>query len=263
MTGHQFEFYYARLLECLGWTRIQVTGEKSGGDGTNYKKTRDITEDGERYDFTLHANGDMNREIRLAFLPVDAVGVDLEQYRDTVPGAAGDLGRRHPGVQPQRYRRVPQVIRAPTERRLVLGGGECLLAGLGPDLVVAGVLQDAAPPARGRSAGAPPRECRPGCPCEGPVRRRSARPRTPPGRAGRRTHGRACATPPPRPPGSPPSPHPCRQGLRTRLMLSKAFHRERRCRSGDGILIPRLAGLEERVHPVWPTDSGASSVIRI
>jgi restriction system protein len=33
MTGHQFEFYYARLLECLGWTRIQVIGEKSGGDG--------------------------------------------------------------------------------------------------------------------------------------------------------------------------------------------------------------------------------------
>jgi len=33
MTGHQFEFYYARLPECLGWTRIQVIGEKSGGDG--------------------------------------------------------------------------------------------------------------------------------------------------------------------------------------------------------------------------------------
>lgn len=33
MTGHQFEFYYARLLECLGWTRIQVTGGKPGGDG--------------------------------------------------------------------------------------------------------------------------------------------------------------------------------------------------------------------------------------
>jgi hypothetical protein len=33
MTGHQFEFYYARLLECLGWTRIRVTGDKPGGDG--------------------------------------------------------------------------------------------------------------------------------------------------------------------------------------------------------------------------------------
>ena len=43
-------------------------------------------------------------------LAVDAVGVDLEQDSDAVPGAAGDLGRRHPGVQPQRHRRVPQVV---------------------------------------------------------------------------------------------------------------------------------------------------------
>src|SRR3984957_14537537 len=35
-------------------------------------------------------------------LPVDAVGVDLEQDGDTVPGAAGDLGSGHPGVEPQR-----------------------------------------------------------------------------------------------------------------------------------------------------------------
>lgn len=28
MTG-QFEFYYAQLLESLGWTCIQVTGDKS------------------------------------------------------------------------------------------------------------------------------------------------------------------------------------------------------------------------------------------
>jgi hypothetical protein len=32
-------------------------------------------------------------------LPVDAVRVDLEQDRDAVPGAARDLGGRHPGVQ--------------------------------------------------------------------------------------------------------------------------------------------------------------------
>jgi hypothetical protein len=30
-------------------------------------------------------------------LPVDAVGVDLQQDRDAVPGPAGGLGRRHPG----------------------------------------------------------------------------------------------------------------------------------------------------------------------
>jgi HJR/Mrr/RecB family endonuclease len=34
MTGHQFEFYYAQLLESLGWIRIRVIGDKSGGDGS-------------------------------------------------------------------------------------------------------------------------------------------------------------------------------------------------------------------------------------
>ncbi len=73
-----------------------------------------------------------------------------------MPGAAGDLGGGHPGVEPQRDRRVPQVVGAAAERRPVLGRGEGLLAGLGPDLVVAGILQDAAPggledpPVRGR-----------------------------------------------------------------------------------------------------------------
>jgi hypothetical protein len=33
-----------------------------------------------------------------------------------VPGAAGDLGGGHPGVQPQRHRRVPQVVGAAAER---------------------------------------------------------------------------------------------------------------------------------------------------
>jgi hypothetical protein len=45
-------------------------------------------------------------------LAVDAVGVDLEQDRDAEPGAAGDLGRENPGVQPQRDAGVPQVVRA-------------------------------------------------------------------------------------------------------------------------------------------------------
>jgi len=49
-------------------------------------------------------------------LAVDAVGVDLEQDRDAVPGAAGDLGGGHPGVQPERHRRVPQVVGAAAER---------------------------------------------------------------------------------------------------------------------------------------------------
>jgi hypothetical protein len=51
-------------------------------------------------------------------LPVDAVGVDLQQDSDAVPGAAGQLGRRHPAVQPQRHRRVPQVIGTSAENTL-------------------------------------------------------------------------------------------------------------------------------------------------
>ena len=37
-----------------------------------------------------------------------------KQDGDAVPGAAGDLGGGHPGVQPQR--RVPQVVGASAER---------------------------------------------------------------------------------------------------------------------------------------------------
>ena len=43
----------------------------------NYKRTVRASEDGERYDFVLHANGDPNREIQLAFMPfalLDAPG---------------------------------------------------------------------------------------------------------------------------------------------------------------------------------------------
>jgi hypothetical protein len=46
-------------------------------------------------------------------LPVDAVRVDLEQDGDAVPGAAGDLGGGPPGVEPQRYRRVPVMGNSP------------------------------------------------------------------------------------------------------------------------------------------------------
>jgi len=49
-------------------------------------------------------------------LAVDAVGVDLQQDRDAVPGAAGDLGGGHPGVQPQGYGGVPQVVGPAAER---------------------------------------------------------------------------------------------------------------------------------------------------
>jgi hypothetical protein len=48
-------------------------------------------------------------------LPVDAVRVDLQQDRDAVPGAERALRGGHPGVQPQRHRRVPQVAGRPTQ----------------------------------------------------------------------------------------------------------------------------------------------------
>jgi len=66
-------------------------------------------------------------------LPVDAVGVDLEQDRDAVPGPAGDLGGGHPGVEPQRDSGVAQVVGAAAERGAALRVGERGLAGLGPD----------------------------------------------------------------------------------------------------------------------------------
>ena len=56
-------------------------------------------------------------------LPVDAVGVDLEQDGDAVPGTAGDVGGGHPGVEPEGYGGVTQVVGAATQRRPALGGG--------------------------------------------------------------------------------------------------------------------------------------------
>jgi hypothetical protein len=54
VTGHQFEFYYAQLLESLGWARIQVIGDKSGGDGgadilATYPRNRDFAIQCKRY----------------------------------------------------------------------------------------------------------------------------------------------------------------------------------------------------------------------
>ena len=57
-------------------------------------------------------------------LSVDAVGVDLEQDGDAVPGAAGDFGGRDAGVQPQGDGGVPQVVGAAGQRGGVLGGGQ-------------------------------------------------------------------------------------------------------------------------------------------
>jgi hypothetical protein len=78
-------------------------------------------------------------------LCVDAVRVDLEQHGEAVPCTAGDLGGGHPRVEPQRHRRMPQVIRAAAERGAVLRLSKGPLAGLGPDGAVGGVLDDPSP----------------------------------------------------------------------------------------------------------------------
>jgi hypothetical protein len=60
-------------------------------------------------------------------LAVNTVRVDLQQDGHAVPGAAGDLGRRHPGVQPQGHGRVAQVVGA---------AADDYLAGLGPQTAI-------------------------------------------------------------------------------------------------------------------------------
>ena len=53
-----------------------------------------------------------------------SVGVDLEQDRDAVPGAAGDLGGGDAGVEPEGHGGVAEVVGAAGEGGGVLGRGE-------------------------------------------------------------------------------------------------------------------------------------------
>jgi hypothetical protein len=50
--------------------------------------------------------------VRDAFAVVKALGVDPQQYLDTMPGSLGHLGHGHSGVQPQRYSGMAQVVGA-------------------------------------------------------------------------------------------------------------------------------------------------------
>src|SRR6202030_290315 len=77
-------------------------------------------------------------------LAVDAVGIDLEQDDDAVPGAAGALGGGHPGVQGQGHAGVPQVVGPGGERGGVLGGGQRGGTGIGPHGAVGAVLDEPA-----------------------------------------------------------------------------------------------------------------------
>ena len=55
-------------------------------------------------------------------LAVDAVGVDLEEDGDAVPGPARYLSRRHAGVEPQRDGGVAQVVGAARQRGIGWAG---------------------------------------------------------------------------------------------------------------------------------------------
>jgi hypothetical protein len=54
-------------------------------------------------------------------LPVEALGVDLEQDGHAVTGPLGDLGGRDAAIEPRRDACVPEVVRAACQRRGGLG----------------------------------------------------------------------------------------------------------------------------------------------
>ena len=72
------------------------------------------------------------------------MGVDLQQHDDAVPGAAGDFGSGHPGVQRQGHARMPQVVGPPGQQGGLLGGGQRGGASILPDSDVGAVLDEPA-----------------------------------------------------------------------------------------------------------------------
>src|SRR3954453_10185318 len=95
--------------------------------------------------------------VHSVLLPVEAVGVDPQQYRYPVPGAPRHVGSGNTGVQPQRGSGVPQVVRTAGQRRGLLLRRRCPLARHPPHLAVLGVREVATPPRA-------PRKIRPSTP---------------------------------------------------------------------------------------------------
>jgi hypothetical protein len=66
------------------------------------------------------ASGDQERGVDAlvgdGLAVIEAFGVDAEQDFDAVPGPFGDPGRGYSGVEPQRDRCVPQVVRSSGQR---------------------------------------------------------------------------------------------------------------------------------------------------
>ena len=50
------------------------------------------------------------------FVPIDAVGIHAEQHFHRVTSTAGNRGRGNASVEPQRDRRMPQVIGTASQR---------------------------------------------------------------------------------------------------------------------------------------------------
>src|SRR5690242_8004533 len=92
----------------------------------------------------LAAEGTVDALVGGVGLAVDAVGVDLEQDGDAVPGAAGDLCSGHARIQGQGHTGVPQVVGPGGERGGVLGGSQRGGAGTGPHGAVGAVLDEPA-----------------------------------------------------------------------------------------------------------------------
>ena len=55
---------------------------------------------------------------------IKALGVNAEQDFDAAPGPLGDPWRGHPGCQPERYRRVAQIVGATGQGRGDLDGSQ-------------------------------------------------------------------------------------------------------------------------------------------
>jgi hypothetical protein len=81
---------------------------------------------------SLLAQGFADPALGELVLTRDALGVDPQQHVDAVPGPLRHLSGIDAAVQPRGQASVPEVIRAPCERGVLLGRGEGRLARFDP-----------------------------------------------------------------------------------------------------------------------------------
>lgn len=63
----------------------------------------------------LHVESAIDLSVDLLLLAVHTLGVDPEQDVNAVPSTLGNLGGRHAGVEPERHRRMAEVVRPSRE----------------------------------------------------------------------------------------------------------------------------------------------------